>query len=406
MKNILYLTYTGMTDPLGQSQVLPYITNLADHGYDYKLVSFEKPDKFKENKSIINGIIKNHPIEWHPLSYSSKYPIISKLYDLLRMYKKTLELCQSSSIDLLHCRSYQAAYVAEKIKKKLGIPYLFDVRGFWVDERVDGGIWNKKNILYNGIFNFLKKIEGHLIHDSDAIVCLTEAGKTEIKGWDSYADTTPIYVIPCSVDLNLFDIPSSEEKKNVRQELNFNHDDFVISYLGSLGTWYMLDEMLLFFKELKKTKPLAKFLFISGSNPDILFESIKQFDLSEEDFQMVRAPRKKVPYYLAASDISLFFIKQSYSKIASSPTKLGEILSMGIPVICNDKVGDVDQIVATAKAGIAISDFNTPDFQSAISRLDSFMAEDPLEIRNRIQTYYDLERAIKTYREVYKFILK
>lgn len=403
---MLYLTYTGMTDPLGQSQVLPYICNLSEHGYNYKLISFEKPDKYEQNKSLINGVIENYPIEWSPLPFSSRYPILSKLYDLRMMYKKALELCQNNPIDLIHCRSYQAAYVAEKIKRKLGIPYLFDVRGFWVDERIDGGIWDEKNIIYKGIYRYLKNIEGHLIQQSDAIVCLTEAGKTEIKTWDAYSDSTPIYVIPCSVDLNLFDIPTSDEKKRVRRELDFKQSDFVVTYLGSLGTWYMLDEMLLFFKELKKSKPHAKFLFISGSDPNLLFEGIQQFGLSREDFRIISSPREKVPYYLAASDISLFFIKQAYSKISSSPTKLGEILSMGIPVICNDKVGDVDQIVADSKAGIAISDFNTADYHTAIGKIDSFIAEDPVEIRNRIREYYDLNRAINLYREAYKFILK
>ncbi len=37
MKNkkghILYISYDGMTDPLGQSQVLPYLKGLAKKGY-------------------------------------------------------------------------------------------------------------------------------------------------------------------------------------------------------------------------------------------------------------------------------------------------------------------------------------------------------------------------------------
>jgi hypothetical protein len=45
-----------MTDPLGQSQALPYITNLSKENYIFHLVSFEKPDRFKKNKSLIKKI--------------------------------------------------------------------------------------------------------------------------------------------------------------------------------------------------------------------------------------------------------------------------------------------------------------------------------------------------------------
>lgn len=48
MKNILYISYDGMTDPLGQSQVLPYIINLNKENYNFHLVSFEKPDRLKK----------------------------------------------------------------------------------------------------------------------------------------------------------------------------------------------------------------------------------------------------------------------------------------------------------------------------------------------------------------------
>ena len=39
--NILYLSYDGMTDPLGQSQVLPYLAGLSKKGFRFHLISFE-----------------------------------------------------------------------------------------------------------------------------------------------------------------------------------------------------------------------------------------------------------------------------------------------------------------------------------------------------------------------------
>src|SRR5688500_3495796 len=68
--NILYLSYDGMTDPLGQSQVLPYLGGLAKAGHRIALVSFEKPDRFKSTRQIIESFCNQHNIDWHPISYT------------------------------------------------------------------------------------------------------------------------------------------------------------------------------------------------------------------------------------------------------------------------------------------------------------------------------------------------
>jgi len=405
MKEVLYITYDGLTDQLGQSQVLPYIINLSKFGYSYKIISFEKPDKYEKNKHVIESIIKDHPIEWYPEKFTSTVPLLSKLYDLKQMVKSAKNICNNNNISLIHCRSYQAAYTAMKIKKEIKTPYLFDMRGFWVDERIDGGIWNKKNPMYQSIYKKLKKVEQDLVHHSDAIISLTEAGKTEIQSWEKY-NNNPILVIPCSVDLELFKIPTEKQKSASREELGFTKNDFVISYLGSLGTWYLLDEMLSFFAELKLTKPSAKFLFITNSPEEMILEHAHKFELDKSDFKILYSSRDKVPYYLGASDMSIFFIKQAYSKIASSPTKLGELLVMGIPVICNDKVGDVKEIIEQMQGGIVIEDFNKQEYRDAIQKIDSSITQDPVEIRKRSTDYYDLNNAIKTYLKSYQTILQ
>ena len=54
-KHALYLSYDGMTDPLGQSQVLPYIIGLQQKGIAFTLISFEKIERFKEEGAAIKS---------------------------------------------------------------------------------------------------------------------------------------------------------------------------------------------------------------------------------------------------------------------------------------------------------------------------------------------------------------
>src|SRR4051794_20204501 len=45
MTSVLYITYDGLTDPLGRSQVLPYLTGLAERGHRITVLSCEKPER-------------------------------------------------------------------------------------------------------------------------------------------------------------------------------------------------------------------------------------------------------------------------------------------------------------------------------------------------------------------------
>jgi glycosyltransferase involved in cell wall biosynthesis len=169
--------------------------------------------------------------------------------------------------------------------------------------------------------------------------------------------------------------------------------------------WYMLDEMLDLFARIKIQYPGAIFLFITPEPADSILGPANKFNLSPSDFVIRSANRKEVPLFTAASDINLFFIKQSYSKIASSPTKLGEILAMGLPVICNTRVGDVEEIVRKADAGITIEDFNAGSYNNVVNIIPALLKKDSAEIRKNAVEYYTLDNAISKYAGVYSRLI-
>src|SRR5689334_7834866 len=134
-----------MTDPLGQSQVIPYLAALRQRNYDIHIISFEKKDKFQKLGSFIQDKLNQAGVSWHPLTFHSKPRIVSKWWDVRLMQKKAFELHRKFHFDIIHCRSYIAAGVGLNLKRSTGVKMLFDMRGFWADEKADGGHWNKKN---------------------------------------------------------------------------------------------------------------------------------------------------------------------------------------------------------------------------------------------------------------------
>jgi len=402
VKNILYLSYDGMTDPLGQSQVLPYIIGLTKKGYHFHLISFEKPDRFIAHKKDILQICEENNITWVPMLYTKRPPLFSTMWDVWRMKRKAFELNKEYSFSMVHCRSYLSALICLSMKRRFKTAFLFDMRGFWADERVDGNIWNLKNPIYRWVYHFFKAKEKVFFSTADHIISLTNEGKKEILSWNGFENLTDkISVIPCCVDIVKFDKKrvSTEMLKVKKSELGISDSQFILGYVGSIGTWYMLEEMLSFYKRSSKSLTNPLFLFVTKENENDIYRLSDNMDIPRKEIIVTSCYHNDMPLYMSLFNCSIFFIKPVYSKKASSPTKQGELMAMGIPVICNDKVGDTADIVRKYNSGLVISSEKINE--SVISDY-TFSESNAIE---GAQEYFGLEKGVNTYGEIYKKII-
>lgn len=400
-KKTLFLSYDGLTDPLGQSQVIPYLLGVNEtKRYSITIISFEKQKNYLENKTKIQNLLLANKIDWIPLKYTKFPPIISTIWDVFKL-QRTVNRLLKQGVDLIHCRSYITSLVGLKTKRKNNVPFLFDMRGFYADERVDGGIWNKNHFLFKRVYSFFKKKERAFCQESNHIISLTNNGKKEMDSW-GLKNIAPISVIPCCTDEKLFD---PNNIKSLSKNLDIKNDDFVISYVGSIGTWYMLDEMLDFFIVLQKNRANAKFLFITKDNPSNIYQKAKEKKIDVNKIIIQASPRELMPSYISLSHFSIFFILPVYSKKASSPTKMGEIMSLGVPIICNKGVGDVDEIMNLCLPDLLVKSFKNQEYNEIVDLILSKPTFDKDKIIQTSKHYYSLDRGIKKYQEIYETIL-
>ena len=395
-----------MTDSLGQSQVLPYLIKLSDKGTDITIISFEKERNFIANKSMIEGLIEGKSITWKPLKYTKNPPVFSTIFDVQKLKKQVRKEIKKSKIDIIHCRSYISALVGLFFKRKKDIPFVFDMRGFWADERLDGEIWSLKNPVFRVIYNFFKKKEKLFLTESAAVISLTTCGKQEIESW-KLPSQSPISVIPCCTDETHFDSAKIDENrvKGIRKELGIDANDFVISYLGSIGTWYMLDEMLDFIKVLFDKKANSKALFITREPKEMVLSKAKEKGVDISKIIITSASRKEVPIMVSLSAASLFFIKPVYSKKASSPTKMGEILNLNIPIVCNRGVGDSDMIMNEILPDYLVKEFTTQEYARVIDLILEDQDRESNKLREFASSYFSLNNGVSTYFSVYNDIV-
>ncbi len=394
-----------MTDPLGQSQVIPYLIGLCKAGYTFSLLSCEKKDRLQKNEQHIRKLLAPYPIQWHPIPYTPSPPILAKYWDLHQLKKTACQIYETQPFAMTHCRSYVPTDIGLQLKKKYGTKLFFDMRGFWVDERVDGGLWNLRNPIYKIAYWRYKQKEAQYLQQADMTISLTHAGIQEMKTWDSYQEGQRLEMIQCSTDFDLFQLHTPQKREAARKQLGLAPNELIFAYLGNIGTWYMLDEMLQFFKQAKQSYPNAQFLFLTHETPATIYGYLSKYQLNPSDFVITFAARQEVATLMAAADIGLFFIKPAYSKISSSPTKLGELLAMGMPVICNAGVGDVREIIQATNSGMALEKFDATSFQQVINQIPQLLQKDGANIRQKAIENYSLQKAIGRYVQLYKEVL-
>ena len=270
-KRVLYISYNGMLDPLGQSQVIPYLKELAKLGVEFTLVSFERPQAFTaeglrrcqelqqelalsferanaftpegvELADVLRRKLAEHRIEWHSLRYHKSPSLPATGFDVIHGIRKAEQLVQQNAIEIVHARSHIPATIAWRLKQRFGVKMIFDLRGLMADEYVDAGHWRKDSVRYQ----LTKGAERRALTAADGVVTLTERIWPTISEWGALRNRKVAHeVVPCCADLAIFRFDEAARNR-VRLELGLN-DQFVIVYSGSIDGWYLTEEMADFF---------------------------------------------------------------------------------------------------------------------------------------------------------------
>ena len=391
MKDILYITYDGLLDPVGRSQVLPYLRGLSKKGFNISVISFEKKERIKTGKGLsgLKSALEKDGISWKPLRYH-KFPALpATVFDIFSGYLSGL---YKNDLRTVHARGYISALIGVLLKLTAGRRLIFDMRGFWPDEKVDGGAWGRKSLLYL----LFKKIERLLVNSSDEVIVLSESAMRRLK---INHPKSRITVIPCCVDIALFD---AKPERNILPEKAKNR--FVLIYSGSVGSFYDLEGMIVFFNYFKKIREDAFFWIATNSDTNEVEETVKKYGLDREDYEVNNLDFTDMPRALSASDMSIMFYKRNLSGAGCSPIKFAESLSCGLPVMINPGIGDTEEIIRKEGVGV-VFDASAGSYEKASHEVLSLLAaKDALKKKCRAvaENYFSLSSGVNKYKEIYQ----
>jgi glycosyltransferase involved in cell wall biosynthesis len=340
----LYLCYLSVFAALTRSQVIPYLALLARRGVEAHLLTFE-PNVGRNNSMIASEAaqLDAHGIRLHTLAYHKRPSLPATAYDVLRGVLHGSRLVRAHGIQLVHARGHVPAAIALPLKMLTRVRMVFDIRGLWAEEYVDAGTWRPGGVN----FHLTKWIERQAVRQADGIVTLTERAR-DLFVRDGARPGVPFQVIPTCVDLERFR-PDPDWREEIRSRLGLG-DRPVVAYVGTLRRWYCLDSMLDFWEEARAIIPDLCFLVLTGDDHAEVMGPFADRGVPAAAYRVLRVPRGEVPRYLAAADFSILLASPCVSLLAGSPTKIGEYLASGLPIVLSTGVGDADRLVAEGVA--------------------------------------------------------
>lgn len=378
---VVYVTHNAIGTALVRSQVLPYLRGLKGRGHVVRLVTFERGEPYPEAEWP--------RADWVGIAPRRGSSLFAKASDIARGVAVVFREARRCNADLLHARSYLPAGICWAVSRALGLPFVFDMRGFLGEEYVEAGHWTASDPRYRAV----RVAERVLLRDAAAVVVLTEVAEQRLHAEPRYSGPlrdTPTVVVPCAVDLERFrPLPRSSPATLV--------------YAGTLGAWYLLDEMLEVFVRARRRVPELRFLILNRGDHALVADALARRGLGSPEVLVRSADFAEMPEFLGSAAIGIALIRQVGSKSGSSPIKIAEYLASGLPVITNAGLGDTDRLISSARCGHVLPDFTESSLEAAAEAVADLLSDEDARRRARrlAEDEFDVVRGTARYDRLY-----
>jgi glycosyltransferase involved in cell wall biosynthesis len=298
--------------------VLPYVERLAARGLDVTLHSFEKG----ADAATVAARLDRAGVHWvqHPFGGPGRKGGVRRVAKAARVVRGR---------PLVHARSDKAAAAAMLGRAER---WIWDLRGMWREERID----RREMDAGSPEDHFFRRLERAAARRSSGIVTLTADAIDVLAGRYGERVTNKTIVITTCVDVDRFTASPLPQADPVRLLL-----------AGTLGSIYNVPAMLRFADRLRARRPTELHVLSTQASP--WTPSLEAWGAT-----FGRATPAEMPGIISAHHAGLSIRDTGPSAAASMPTKIGEFLAVGRPVIVHQGPGDIDRLVHEYDCGVAV----------------------------------------------------
>ena len=392
-RNILFLSYWSLREPLTAAAVFPYLKLLAEREdvREIHLVTMETTSNHLPLVDLDIPKVILHQVK----PVAQRFFVLSKVLLHLSAVHLILTLVRKRKIDLIFAKASMAGAIAQIIHQLTRTPYIVESFEPHSTYMLECGVWKKNGLRYR----FSHWMEGVQLKHARHIITVTHNHRDDLIAAGQPAEQ--VRVIPSITDLFIFRHQPAERQR-IRSELGIPMSATVGIYVGKFGGLYLDEEAFTIFA---RSFHFFEDLYIIILSPTDREEIIRKAQDAGIDIQKIRvliATHIDVPHYLSAADMAFSTIKPSPIKRYQCPIKNGEYWASGLPILMTDGISDEYKLLRQGIGGCTFSG-DLHDLDQALVTIQSILG-DPAH-RTTIAGLARDYKSIDLARQVYASIL-
>ena len=406
MSNILYVTFDGLLQPLGNSQVVRYVEGLSRRGFDYTVLSMERSEDLRNVGRVdrLRQYLADRGIGWIYGEYSAGGAPGDAAKNMGWMAKRAIRLARERPLELIHARSYLGASVAYAVDRLIGVPYLFDIRGYWIDERLSEDRWFTNPVVHR----VARALERRLYGRAAGLVALTtvSAGDVLAGRFGPWDPQKPLTVIPTCADYSRFQPGSADSSELPELQRLRDSNKLVVGYVGSINPAYHVDESLQLFRRLKERRHDAHLLAVTHQENQ-MSELLGRHGITASQATVISVPHSAMPAVYDLIDWGFLVIERSYARRAMMPTKLAEFFAAGVRPIYYGCNSEIRHWVERAETGVVLDNITTWELDRCARQIANRSTDQASLRRARRLTraHFGLAAGIDAYERICRVLL-
>jgi glycosyltransferase involved in cell wall biosynthesis len=252
------------------------------------------------------------------------------------------QIAKTNNHHLLHAEALYCTRIGLLLRQKLSdLRVIFDCHGVSPEEERMGGAHPSR-------VSAMREWERRALAEADLNVFVSEAMRDfYLKEYDF--SILPHIIVPCCVADERFPNP------NAPSTLTLPSDRPVLAYAGSMAVWQCGQEMIRLFAQVQSQDPETfLLLLVPQADHQKVRDSISAYDIADASVFLAELPHDQVAPALQHAHAGLLLRRANPVNQVSSPTKFGEYLAAGIPVIMTERIGDFSTMATGERVGLVV----------------------------------------------------
>ncbi|MFN7324063.1 MAG: TIGR04063 family PEP-CTERM/XrtA system glycosyltransferase, partial [Sphingomonadales bacterium] len=274
----------------------------------------------------------------------SGLPLLREWREVRALEKRIVDLHRAWPFDIVHAHSPALnGLAAARAAKRLGLPFVYEIRAFWEDAAVGNGTGREGSPRYL----LTRALENHVGAGADHIAVICDGLRSDLVARGVAPER--ILVSPNGVDMAMFGKPPPRDAA-LAAELGLQGKD-VIGYIGSFYDYEGLDDLVDMMARLKGAASAAHLLLVGGGPmEDALRRQVAASPVADRIHFVGRVPHAEVERYYSLIDILVYPRKSMRLTDLVTPLKPLEAMAQG-RLVAASNVGGHKELIADGVTG-------------------------------------------------------